>query len=40
MQKHAYKIGNRLVGKSKYLLITYKLPEFILRVEARYRAVV
>ena len=37
--KLAYKIGNRLVGKSEYLLITYKITEFIFRIEARYSAV-
>ena len=40
MQKLAYKIGNPLVGKSEYLLITYRLTEFILRLEAKYSAVV
>ena len=40
MQKLAYKIGNRLVGKSEYLLITYELTEFILRIEAKYSPVV
>ena len=35
MQKLAYKIGNLLAGKSEYLLITYKLTEFILRNEAK-----
>ena len=40
MLRLAYKIGNRLVGKSEYLLITYKLTEFILRIETRYSVVV
>ena len=38
--KACLKIGNRIVGKSEYLLITHKLPEFILRIEAKYSAVV
>ena len=33
MQKFAYKISNRLVGKSEYLLIKYKHTEFISRIE-------
>ena len=40
MQKLAYRIGNRLFGKSEYVLITCKLTEFILRHEAKYSAVV
>ena len=39
MQKPDHKIGNRLVGRSDYLLITYKLTEFIFRIEARYSAI-
>ena len=34
MQKLAYKIGNQLAGKSDFLLITYKLTEFIFTIEA------
>ena len=40
MQKLAYEIGNRLVGKSEYLRITYELTEFTSRIEARFSAVV
>ena len=40
VHKHAYKIGNRLAGKSEYLLITYKLTLFIPRIETKYSAVV
>ena len=40
MQKLAYKIDDRLAGKSEYLLITHKHTEFILRIEAKYKAVV
>ena len=40
MQMFAYKIGNRLAGKSEYLLIKYKLTEFLFRIEAEYSAVV
>ena len=40
MQKLAYKIGNRFAVKCEYLLITYKLTEFILMIEAKYSAVV
>ena len=28
-------IGNRLAGKSEYLLMTYKLNEFIFTIEAK-----
>ena len=40
MQNLAYKIGNRLAGKSEYLLNTYQLTEFIFRIEAKCSAVV
>ena len=40
MPRLAYKIGSRLAGKSEYLLISYELTEFILRIEATYSAVV
>ena len=36
MPKLDHRMSNRLVGKSEYLLITYKLTEFIIRIEARY----
>ena len=36
MQKLYYEIGNSIVGKSEYLLITYKLTEFNSRIEAKY----
>ena len=39
MQNLAYKFGNRLAGKSKYLLTTYKLTEFIFLIQAKYSAV-
>ena len=36
----AYEVGNQLSGKSEYLLITYKLTDFIFGIEAKYSAVV